>query len=875
MNEITPLMAQYRRIKRQYHDCILLFRVGDFYETFYEDAVEVSRILNIALTTRDKKKKNPVPLAGVPFHAAENYVTRLIASGKKVAVCEQVEDPAQAKGLVKREVVEVLTPGTSMNAQLLEEREDNFCLSICLEGGHAGIAAVDVSTGDFFTGEAPLEDLHHLVQGKRVKEILAAPDFDKRVLTPLAEALGNPYLTESPEEDFTGDRVFEALRTQFGEDASEMAGELAPLEQRASGALLRHCHSLRNGRLPQVVRIRKLAEVSFLGMDDETIGNLELFQPLRGGVKSATLIETIDRTQTAMGGREIRKWLQKPLLSVELIDGRLQAVEELMRNTRLLETLSGILKGISDMPRIAARIAARKAIPREFHALRESLEKLPALIEALGDADVPLLRVISNHLDDHGNMVKMLDAAIVPDPPGHLREGGVIKKGFSPELDELIEANETAKRWVASLEKRERERTRIGSLKVGYNKVFGYYIEVSKANIPSVPPDYIPKQTLVNSERYFTAQLKEKEQMILETEEKRVDCEQKVFEELCEKVASRTHRLQTTSHAVAQLDVLLSLAIIAKLYGYRRPAVDATMEIEITSGRHPVLERIGAEPFVPNDLFLHPDRKQFALITGPNMSGKSTFLRQVALIVILAQMGSFVPAERARIGLVDKIFTRVGASDRLSRGESTFLVEMNETANILNNMTDRSLVLLDEIGRGTSTYDGLSIAWAVTEYLLQGVKARPRTLFATHFHDLTQLKAAYSRLFNLKITIKEWEGGIIFLRKIVPGTSDKSYGIHAARIAGLPSIVLKRAEEILHSLELRRSLLSQGVDLSNQSTTQYKLFGGPKTELPEEQEAPQEPDHDTLRDLKEFDIDRSSPLEALQFIKRLKDRLDK
>ncbi len=873
MNEITPLMAQYREIKKQYHDCILFFRVGDFYETFYEDAVEVSRILNIALTTRDKKKKNPVPLAGVPFHAAENYVTRLLASGKKVAICEQVEDASQAKGLVKRKVVEVTTPGTAMSAHLLEERESNYCLSVCTEGRSAGIALIDVSTGDFSSGEASLEDLHHLVQGKQVKEALVTARLNKRTLDPLVEALGNPFITEVPETFFEPDTAGAAFDLQFGEQSRTLDETLGSLERRAAGALLHHCHTLRGSRLPQVARLQKLAEVSFLALDPETIGNLELFEPLQGGLEKATLIQMIDRTRTAMGAREIRRWLQKPLLTVPVIEARLQAVEELSRHTELLEALVGAFKGICDIPRISARIVSRKAIPRELHALRESLEKVPLISRALGPVRATLLKALDSRLASHGGLVEMIGRAIVADPPGHLREGGVIKRGFSPELDELIESNEAAKRWIASLERRERKRTGIGSLRVGYNKVFGYYIEVSKANLDAVPSDYIAKQTLVNAERFFTEELKNKEQMILETEEKRVACEQEVFEKLCESVAVETAALQQTAAVIAQLDVLQSLAATARLYGYRKPIIDASKIIEIIGGRHPVLERIGSEPFVPNDLSLDPERKQFALITGPNMSGKSTFLRQVALIVILAQMGSFVPAERARIGLVDKIFTRVGASDRLSRGESTFLVEMNETANILESMTDRSLVIFDEIGRGTSTYDGLSIAWAVTEYLLQGIKARARTLFATHFHELTQLKSAYPRLVNLKITIKEWEGGIIFLRKIAPGISEKSYGIHAARIAGLPPLVLKRAEEILESLELRRSLLSQGVDLADMTSEQYSLFKRHSTDQKRDSAASRKGTDEILNELARFDIDNSTPLDALRLIQSLKKKL--
>jgi DNA mismatch repair protein MutS len=875
MNEITPLMAQYRTIKQQYPDSILLFRVGDFYETFYEDAVEISKILNIALTTRDKKKENPVPLAGVPFHAIENYVTRLISAGKKVAVCDQVEDPAQAKGLVKREVVEVLTPGTSMHVQLLENCENNYCLALWIESSRAGLALIDVSTGDFFTGEAGLADLHHLVQGKQVTEILHPPGIDKRVLTPLVEALGDPFVTETPPRIFEPDVVNAALELQFGKEQDGIRAHLTPMEKTACGALLHHCQDLRNGRLPQIVALDRLAEAAFLALDDETIGNLELFHPLRGGVRGATLIATIDRTQTPMGGREIRSWLQKPLCSVESIDMRLQAVETLYHAGSSLEALSAALKNVADIARLTARIASRKAIPRELHALRESLEKVPVLKQIVTALESPLLEEISHRMLDHSTLIETIGRAVVDDPPGHLRDGGVIKQGYSAEMDELIAGNKEAKRWIADLEKGERERTGIANLKVGFNKVFGYYIEVSKANVSNVPPNYIPKQTLVNAERYFTGELKEKEQMILETEEKRIACEQRVFEKLCALISLETGALQQTSHAIARLDALQSLAVTASLYGYRRPTVDNTSIIDISAGRHPVLEQLGGDPFVPNDLYLDPRQKQFALITGPNMSGKSTYLRQVALIVILAQMGSFVPAERARIGLVDKIFTRVGASDRLSRGESTFLVEMNETANILEHMTNKSLVILDEIGRGTSTYDGLSIAWAVTEYLLQGIQANPRTLFATHFHELTQLKHAYPRLFNLKITIKEWEGGIIFLRKIAPGTSDKSYGIHAARIAGLPAAVLKRAEEILHSLELRRDLLRQGVDLKENSSRQYGLFSASQTPPKDESPAGDSAIKSWKREVERLDIDTTTPLEALQLLKKLKESLDK
>jgi DNA mismatch repair protein MutS len=870
MSQLTPLMSQYREIKSQYDDCILLFRVGDFYETFYEDAIEVSSTLNIALTTRDKNKPNPIPLAGVPFHAAETYITRLLSAGKKVAVCDQVEDPALAKGLVKREVVEVLTPGTAMNSQLLDDSENNYCMSLFMDGGRVGIAVIDVSTGDLLCGEEDLDSLHHLIQGKRIRELVCPASGDHRVVEDFLRLFGNPFVTRLGDEQFEPGAARAAIDRQFGESA---VPELTDLETTAVGVLLGHCQQLRGFSLPQVVTLEKLAGVSFLSLDEETISNLELFEPLRGGLSKATVIHTLDRTVTPMGGREIRRWLQKPLAVAPLIEERLDAVQELYANSTRFEAALRALKGVADIQRLAARIAAGKAVPREFHALRESLEKVPELAEALDDCRADFLLAARNDLGDHSELCRTIGRAIVTDPPGHLRDGGVIAKGYDEGLDELIEGSDAAKRWIADMESRERERSGIGSLKVGYNKVFGYYLEVSNANASRVPTDYIPKQTLVSAQRYYTEALKEKEQLILETQDKRVVREQQIYDRLCELVGKSTATLQRAAGAIARIDTIQSLAAAARLYGFRRPVVDDSLVIDITGGRHPVLERLGEEPFVPNDLVLDPARKQFGLITGPNMSGKSTFLRQAALIVLMAQIGSFVPADRARIGLVDQIFTRVGASDRLSRGESTFLVEMNETSNILEKMTDRSLVLLDEIGRGTSTYDGLSIAWAVTEYLLEGIKARPRTLFATHFHELTQLRNQYPRLVNLKITIKEWESGIIFLRKIVPGTSDKSFGIHAARVAGLPPAVLKRAEEILASLELRRDLLRQGVEVST-DTSQFSLFARP----PEpERHGDVGGDHNRNQALidavRGFDVDNSTPLDALRLIKALKERL--
>jgi DNA mismatch repair protein MutS len=864
MTDATPLMAQYRDIKNRYGDCILLFRVGDFYETFYEDAVEVSSILKITLTTRDKNKPNPIPLAGVPFHAADSYIPRLLAAGRKVAVCEQVEDPALAKGLVRRDVVEVLSPGTSLGPQVLTDAENNYCLCVHPSGeGRVAVAWIDVGTGEFVCGEADQTAFLHLVQGKRIRELVYAHSTTTEFANLLDEHLEQPFVAELPDASFHDTSVREAFEMQFGDRADAIVASLSPGERGVAGALIAHCVTMRGGPMPQVVGVGRVDATAFMSLDDETIGNLELFDPLRGGVTAATLLRVLNKATTPMGGRELRHWIQKPLCDVARIDERLDAVACVYSDSSRAEAIAQGLKGIADVQRLASRIAARKAIPRELNALRDSLEKIPALAAAVADSKVTLLERAAKLLGDHAVLCDTISRAIVAEPPSHLRDGGVIRRGFDAALDTLIDESEAAKRWIAGLEARERERSGIPSLKVGYNKVFGYFIEVSNAYKKSIPADYVGKQSLVNGQRFFTPELKEREELILSTEERRVREENRVFDALCARVASHAEALQRAAEGIAIIDVVQSLAFAARSYGYRRPVVDDTTVIEIVGGRHAVLERIISEPFVSNDVHLDPERRQFALITGPNMSGKSTFLRQTALIVLMAQMGSFVPADRARIGLVDRIFTRVGASDRLSRGESTFLVEMNETANILDHMTDRSLLILDEIGRGTSTYDGLAIAWAVAEYLLQGVVARPRTLFATHFHELTQLKSTYPRLVNLKIAIKEWEGGIVFLRKIVAGTSDKSFGIHAAKVAGLPALVIKRAEEILESLELRRSLVARGIDPvdGKDPRDQMSLF------TPAGKQDP-----DITRAIDDFDVDRSTPLDALNLIRRLKDR---
>ncbi len=648
----TPLMSQYRDIKRSHSDCILLFRVGDFYETFYEDAVDIAGILNITLTTRDKNKPNPIPLAGVPFHAAETYITRLLAAGRKVAVCEQVEDPALAKGLVRREVVEVLTPGTALNAQLVADADNNYCLGVFpTEDGMRAVALIDVGTGECACGEAHGDAYLHLIQGKRIRELVVPAAAADELRTSLAPHLGNPFLTALSDDEFDLAPARAALAAHFGDGAEALVGALTPGEAAVTGALVRHCLRLRGGVLPQVVTVTRLGAAPFLSLDEETIANLELFEPLRGGVQSATLLRTLDRTLTPMGARALRHWIQRPLCDVARIDERLDAVARVHSDAGMAELLVRALKGVADVQRLSARIASRKAIPRELHALRESLEKIPGLAGVVGTCGTPLLESAGALLGDHAALCGEIERAIVAEPPAHLREGGVIRRGFDADLDRLIDESESARKWIASLEARERERSGIASLKVGYNKVFGYYIEVSNAHAKAVPADYVGKQTLVNAQRFFTSELKEKEDLILSTEERRVREEQRVFDGLCASIATRAAALQRTAQAMATIDAIQSLAMTARAHGYRRPMVDDSLALEIVGGRHPVLERVVSEAFVPNDLDLDVERRQFALITGPNMSGKSTFLRQTALIVLMAQTGIVRPRRaRARGG---------------------------------------------------------------------------------------------------------------------------------------------------------------------------------------------------------------------------------
>lgn len=844
-------MRQYREIKDRYRDGILFFQVGDFYETFYDDAIEVSRLLNIALTTRDKDKKDPVPLAGVPIHAADAYIAKLLSAGRKVVVCDQVEDPSEAKGVVKRKVVDVVTPGTSLSPAALADRENNFIVSLIQRGDRCGFALLDLSTGDFSTGEEDIQRVEGIINEYTIREAII-PEGATELGTMVRGSNPNCTIEVLAPHRFGESKSREILQLHFTvENLSCFGIEEKPLTIASAGALLSHVKELRQDELKHITELRLRVSDDFLFIDRETLRNLEIFEPLQGNSPETTLINRIDRTQTSLGARELRQWLRHPARNISLIESRLDGISALCSDQITLRGLRTKLRRFPDVERLVSRIATRRVGPRELLSLAEALRRVPEIAETAGRLDATIFDDAVRNLVDRAQIGKLIEDSIEPDCPSHLRDGHVIKKGVNEELDVLIGESEGGRKWIASLQSAERKRTGIPSLKVGYNKVFGYYIEVSRIHDDKVPDDYICKQTLVSSQRYVNKELKEKEQVILTSESRRVVLEREIFDSICERISYESGSLQRIARSIATLDVLASLADLSIEKGYCRPELNDSLDLIITEGRHPVVEEMSGKNFIPNDIVIRPAEKQLLIITGPNMGGKSTFIRQAALISILAHAGSFVPASRAVVGVMDRIFTRVGSSDNLAKGQSTFLVEMAETAKILHNCTSRSLVLLDEVGRGTSTLDGLSLAWAVTEYLLEEDGKRPKTLFATHYHELTHLSETFPRVQNLRVEVKEWGDTIIFLYKIQPGASDKSYGIHVARLAGLPESVIGRAAEILEALE---EMGTYQKSESERRVEQTSLF----REL------------DPLRDhLQDIEINKITPLEALKIIAEL------
>jgi DNA mismatch repair protein MutS len=868
-SSLTPMMEQYFRIKNELRDTLLFFRLGDFYEMFFEDAVVGSRVLEIALTSRQK-----VPMCGVPHHAVNSYLAKLLRRGYKVAVCEQVEDPRTAKGVVKREVIKVLTPGTAVEVDLEAAKESIFIAAIQASASGWGLALIDLASGEMRVTERGDTDSRGLLDElfkAAPKEIVFA-EGDAEGLARLLDGGDLKSVVRSPLEDWAFDPSQAAadLLAHFG--VASLAGfglENKPLAVSAAGGLLHYLKKVRKDALTLVHKLTFFQGADFLVLDTPSIRNLELTRNLRDGRLEDTLLDVIDQTVTPMGGRLLKSWLLRPLVDVRAIEARLDAVGEELADTIGRQELREALKGVLDLERLTGKISLAAAHPRDLVALKRSLQALPRVPAMLGGFSSALLRGVRERWDDGRDIAELIDRAILDEPAVLLTEGGIIRDGFRAELDELRTISRSGKSFISQIEARERERTGIGSLKVRYNKVFGYYIEVTKSNLDQVPADYVRKQTLVGSERFLTPELKDYEEKVLHAEERIGELEHALFTEVREAVGRETPRLQRIAADVALLDVLAALAELAARRGYARPEVNAGDALRIVGGRHPVIEATRTEAFIPNDAYLDREEEQILIITGPNMGGKSTYLRQVALITILAQMGSYVPARECAIGVVDRIFTRIGATDFLSAGQSTFMVEMLETAAILNSATPRSLILLDEIGRGTSTFDGLSIAWAVAEYLHENEAVRAKTLFATHYHELTELALTLKRIRNHHVAVKEWKDEIVFLRKIVPGPSDRSYGLHVAKLAGIPRPVVSRAREILFNLE-KQELDDAGQPKMSYRTSRRK---DARQKLLFAEDRERELFREIKKELAECDIAALSPLAALNLLARLVEKL--
>jgi len=869
-------MKQYLAIKERHPGTILLFRMGDFYETFDTDAKKAHEVLGITLTKRSNGSAADVALAGFPHHALDTYLPKLVRAGYRVAICEQLEEPGKGKKIVKRDVVEVVTPGVSMRSNLLEPSQSTYLAAVHLEEvgrGAAktlvcGVAHADVSTGEFRTTHIHPDALADYLTGLKASEILCVRDlrdslegmgFPKGQVTLLEEWVYKPEFAET-----TLKNHFE-VHSLKGFGLQEGAGVIA------AGALLHYVQDTQKGNLAHIRRLEWVDDRETMPLDAQTLRNLELVASSATGTTEGSLVAILDKTRSPMGARLLRNWLVRPLRSLKPILERQLVVEVFLNSRTLRTTLRDTLKGIGDLERISVRIATGRATPRDVAALRDAMASLPDVITLLDSANSEPLKGLMDRMEPVDDIVERILSVLVDEPPAQLKEGGVIRQGVSGELDELRALAKGGKQWLADLQKTESERTGIPSLKVGFNKVFGYYLEVTHAHKDKVPPEWIRKQTLVNAERYITEELKAYEEKILGAEERLLALEQRLFIDLRDALAREVDRVQTNARVVAAIDVLSTFAEVAHLRGYTRPELHEDFDLEIDDGRHPVVEAHlpPGEPFVPNSIRLAADSEQILIITGPNMAGKSVILRQVGLIVLLAQIGAFVPAGRARIGLVDRIFTRVGASDNLAAGESTFLVEMNETANILNNATRRSLILLDEVGRGTSTFDGLSIAWSLVEYLHGAEDVAARTLFATHYHELNELEERLERVRNYRIQVQEHEGKVIFLRKLVRGGADHSYGIEVARMAGLPVKVLDRSREILyqleqHDLEIRRE--------GGRSIPETKSYDeGPQMSL-----FVAEPDpvmQEVWDAVKAVDLDTMTPLDALLLLSRLRQKM--
>ncbi|MBS0262020.1 MAG: DNA mismatch repair protein MutS [Planctomycetes bacterium] len=859
----TPAMQRYLEVKTQTPGTILLFRIGDFYELFYEDAQTAARVLGLTLTSRDKGSTNPIPMAGFPFHQLDNYLRRLIQAGFRAAVCEQVEDAALAKGLVKREVTRVVTPGTVTDDALLDPRENNFLAAVYGERDQYGLAWLELSTGRFVAMD---------LEAQHLPDELARLAPAECLIPEGAQALGavvapQTLITQRAPWSFSASHGRRLLLEHFGTKTLEGFGwtdDSTPAIT-AAGALLEYAQETQKSALGHIARLEPFVRGSNLLIDESTRRSLELTRTLRDDKRQGSLLAVIDETVTPMGARLLAEWLSNPLTNRTAIDRRLDAVQELVENNVLCQELREVLKSAYDVQRLTARVATGRATPRDLRFLANTLELLPRIKAKLCGRRAPLLGELESQLDLCADVRAAIETALVDDPPLSLLEGGVIRPGYHATLDELRDLARGGKEWIARYQAKEIERTGIPSLKIGYNKVFGYYLEITAAQAAKtpIPPEYIRKQTLKNQERFITPELKEHEEKVLRSEQQATSLEQELFQALRTLVAAQSSRLRQTAEALAQSDVLAALAVLAVKGNYCRPELTDEVVLDVREGRHPVLDRLQPTgQFVPNDVLLGDQQGRVQIITGPNMAGKSTYIRQAALLTVLAQMGAFVPAKSARIGLADRVFARVGASDELSRGQSTFMVEMTETARILHAATERSVVILDEIGRGTSTYDGISLAWAVTEFLHDAVGCR--TLFATHYHELTELSATLKNARNWNVAVREDDDGIVFLHKIIPGAADKSYGIHVARLAGIPIQVVERARVILDTLE------SSHVDRDGVPTVPPRKTSSKGERQLELFHVIEHPVIDKLRDLK---TDRMTPLEALEALNRMQAEL--
>ncbi len=864
---ITPLMTQYAKIKKEHPDTILLFRVGDFFETFEDDAKTASKVLGITLTKRANGKAGEVPLAGFPHHALDTYLPKLVKAGYRVAVCEQVENPKFAKGIVKREVVEVVTPGVAFSDKLLDHTKNNYLMSVYIEKDIAGISFIDVSTGEFYVYEIMGSELESQLGLINPSEILI-PKKQKFIFENiLRRANSKTYVTKVDDWIYNEDYAKDLITSQFNIKTLKGFGiENLTSGIIAVGAVLNYLKETQKSNLSHITKIARYNPHEYMILDWSTKRNLEITFTMQEGSREGSLISILDKTDTPMGSRLLKKWISAPLIKLEPILQRQEGVNSLFENKVVRKNLHAELKEIGDLERLISKVSTGRINPRELNYLKSSLKKIPLLKQILDQIGSDVITVIREKLNDLDDVVELIEISITDDPPLNINDGYVIREGYSEELDELRNLSKNAKNWIANLQKTEREKTNIPSLKVSYNKVFGYYIEISNAHKDKVPENYIRKQTLVNSERYITPELKDYEDKILNAEEKIYDLEFRIFDEIRNRIASKAKEIQENAKLIAMLDCYNSLAECADQYNYVKPEIDTSDVIDIKNGRHPVVERIlpPGEKFTPNDCKMSNSDTQIILLTGPNMAGKSVYLRQVGLIVLMAQIGSFVPASEARLGLIDKIFTRVGASDNISAGESTFLVEMQEAANILNNTTRKSLILLDEIGRGTSTFDGISIAWAITEYLHENPDVAAKTLFATHYHELNEMAELFPRIKNFKVEVREYDDKVIFLHKVTPGGADHSYGIQVGQMAGLPLPVTKRAKEILQNLEgkeltpteVKKAKLAK---MKKENDIQINLFEFKDDEL--------------RKEISDIPINELTPIEALNKLNELKKKV--